>query len=255
MTNRRQLYEYLGGKCSQCGVSVQEMVDRFGTFNRMFEFHHITPSKKHDNYAALMKKKISAEQIEEIDKCILLCRTCHGIVHAQNNNVSVDLTREICGRKVTQKMEGWYVSDEIEGKFRFMSNERNLLQPCLVMLGSDEPKSFLLLELSYEANMLTWLQKIEEYKKIEITTVDGELLLSITLIEKTLVDVTISLGFFVFSIDFDATDRNTSYLWLRNGMVFTKEGKLYSKGEISSQLNLNTAELKLHVDNNNENNS
>ena len=99
------------------------------------------------------------------------------------------------------------------------------------------------------------MQKIEEYKKLEITTVDGELLLSITLIEKTLVDVTISLGFFLFSIDFDATDGNTSYLWLRNGMVFTKEGKLYSKGEISSQLNLNTAELKLHVDNNNENNS
>jgi len=43
MANRAQLYKYRGDHCSHCGKSVKEMVERYSTFNRMFEFHHVDP--------------------------------------------------------------------------------------------------------------------------------------------------------------------------------------------------------------------
>ncbi|MEX2174200.1 MAG: hypothetical protein WD872_07550, partial [Pirellulaceae bacterium] len=77
--NRRQLYEYKGDRCGYCGRPVQEMIEEFGGFERIFEFNHIEPAKKHPDYDNLIRRTISTEQLDEIDKCVLLCRVCHGI--------------------------------------------------------------------------------------------------------------------------------------------------------------------------------
>ena len=59
---RQKLYDYLGGRCVVCG-SVEEL-----------EFDHIDPNQK----AYDIGKNMSLDSIkDELDKCQLLCNTCH----------------------------------------------------------------------------------------------------------------------------------------------------------------------------------
>lgn len=239
MANRTQLYEYLGNSCSHCGKSVEEMVERYGTFNRMFEFHHVKPSEKHPQYSKLMNKGLSAEQIEEVDKCILLCRDCHAIMHAQNNSGLIEIKSNIGGREVSQKLSGWFIVDYIDKRTKFISNERNLLQPCCVSLGTDKYHEFFALELMQNERVINWLHELDIYKNIKIISlVDNTVLLEIVSVSKNVANVRMALGFPLLSMDFDVAKGDSSYLWLRNGIILTKEGKLYSKGEISFPLNI-----------------
>ncbi|MCG7567857.1 hypothetical protein MHM95_16415 [Pseudoalteromonas sp. CnMc7-15] len=239
MANRSQLYEYRGNRCSQCGKSVKEMVARYRTFNRMFEFHHVDPSEKHPQYSALMNRTLSAEQIEEVDKCVLLCRECHGIVHAQNIDGSIEIKSRIDNREVVQNIAGWFVVDGVDKTLTFISNDRILLQPCLVTIGAGEPAEYFVLELMQEDRMLNWLHDLEAHHRIEvISAADGTLLLEIVSVAEKLANVRMALGFPLLAMEFDVTEGDSSYLWLRNGMVLTKEGKLYCEGEISFPLNI-----------------
>jgi hypothetical protein len=239
MANRAQLYEYRGNHCSHCGKSVEEMVARYGSFNRMFEFHHVDPSEKHPQYSTLMNRTLSAEQIEEVDKCVLLCRDCHGIVHAQNIDGSIEIKSRIGNRDVTQKLNGWFVADGIDKTLKFISNDKNLLQSCFVIFGSGEAEEYFVLELMQEDRMINWLRDLEVHQRIEVASApDGTLLLEIVSVAEKVANVRMALGFPLLAMDFDVTDGDSSYLWLRNGMVLTKEGKLYSEGEIRFPLNI-----------------
>ncbi len=67
---KKQAVDYKGGKCIKCG---------YNKCQASLEFHHLDPSKKdftigHNNKAF---KNIKSE----LDKCILLCRNCHGEIH------------------------------------------------------------------------------------------------------------------------------------------------------------------------------
>jgi hypothetical protein len=55
MRNRELLYKYKGNRCGHCGVSVQEMLDKWGTFKRLFELDHIDPAKKHPDYENMIR--------------------------------------------------------------------------------------------------------------------------------------------------------------------------------------------------------
>ncbi|WP_297894736.1 hypothetical protein [Shewanella sp.] len=239
MANRALLYKYRGDRCSHCGKSVNEMVARYGTFNRMFEFHHADPGTKHVEYQALMKRAISTEQIEEVDKCMLLCRDCHGIVHSQNIEGSIEIQSTINGRVVSQQLHGWFVVDNVDRTMRFMSNDRNMLQPCRVTLGDGPSEDYFVLELVQEHCLLNWFKSIADHKRIEVISLpDGEFLLEVYHETGNRVQVRMALGLPIFTMNFEVSEGNSSYLWLRNGMVLTKEGDLYSSGEVRFPINL-----------------
>lgn len=62
-----QAIEYLGGKCSDCGLVDDPCV---------YDFHHLDPSKKDLSFGKC--KSRSFESIKpELDKCVLLCANCH----------------------------------------------------------------------------------------------------------------------------------------------------------------------------------
>lgn len=119
-------------------MSVEEMVERYGTFERMLEFHHIDPKTKHSNYNNLIRRTITAEQIDEIDKCVLLCKQCHGIIHAQNIEGTLEASLKIDNRTIKQKFKGWFVVDKIDKTITFITNEKLLLEPCIVRVGDSE---------------------------------------------------------------------------------------------------------------------
>lgn len=63
--------EYLGGKCSRCGWTGHWAA---------FDFHHRNPAEKEVNWDKLRKRSWKRMR-PELDKCTLLCRNCHTIVH------------------------------------------------------------------------------------------------------------------------------------------------------------------------------
>lgn len=70
--NRTKAIDYKGRKCQLCG---------YDKCKWSMDFHHIEPSKKSFNIGS--KIQCSWEKLKaELDKCILICRNCHGEIHA-----------------------------------------------------------------------------------------------------------------------------------------------------------------------------
>lgn len=68
---KRKLVESKGGKCEMCGYD--KCIDNL-------TFHHIDPSKKDFQIGGM---SVSYDRLlVEIAKCKMLCRNCHGEVHA-----------------------------------------------------------------------------------------------------------------------------------------------------------------------------
>lgn len=63
--------EYKGGKCSICG---------YNKCLRSLDFHHLDAAQKDFEISANWKKPKEKIQ-KELDKCILVCRNCHGEIH------------------------------------------------------------------------------------------------------------------------------------------------------------------------------
>jgi len=129
MRSRRQIYRYRGDRCARCGLSVQEMVERYGSFHRLFEFHHVDPSDKHPHYRNLIRRSISTEKLDELDKCILLCRQCHGLVHSQFGRAKLALTVRAGRRKTRQMIEGSLILDRLDKHAHFLASESLLAVP------------------------------------------------------------------------------------------------------------------------------
>lgn len=223
MVSRAQLYKYKGNRCSACGISIEEMVERYDTFNRMFEFHHIDPKTKHKNYSNLIKKTIHSEQIAEIDKCALLCKKCHGIVHAQNNKVTLQASIQIKDRTVTQKLNGWTITDKKDKTITFITNEKLLLTPCLIRYGNKEEQLCLIeIDHIYLENVL---KNISSHKLLEVYSLfNNKLLVRVESVKDKIVNLTQALGAPFFSLDFEVEEGDASYIWVRNGVMLTKEG-------------------------------
>lgn len=79
LDRKRKCVEYKGGKCSICG------------YNRYFgslDFHHLDPTKKESDISSL--RTYSLEKLrKELDKCILVCKNCHGEIHSKIIKINV----------------------------------------------------------------------------------------------------------------------------------------------------------------------
>jgi len=75
--NRNRASEYIqeakkGKSCCKCG---------YDKHHAALEFHHIDPSTKVLEVAAMVRTYGLEKIKEEIDKCILICSNCHRILH------------------------------------------------------------------------------------------------------------------------------------------------------------------------------
>lgn len=67
---KEQAVAYLGGACKVCG---------YDRCIAAFDFHHLSAQEKDFNVSS---KSSWATIRPELDKCVLLCSTCHREVHA-----------------------------------------------------------------------------------------------------------------------------------------------------------------------------
>jgi hypothetical protein len=65
---------YKGGKCIICN---------YDRHQNCFDFHHTDPSNKDRDLSFTKLRLQTWEKFKhELDKCILVCRNCHGEIHA-----------------------------------------------------------------------------------------------------------------------------------------------------------------------------
>ena len=74
---KHDLIVYKGGKCEICGYNRCEAA---------LEFHHKDPSQKDFGIAYKGYTRSLEECKKEVDKCMLLCATCHREVHDKERN-------------------------------------------------------------------------------------------------------------------------------------------------------------------------
>lgn len=79
--NKLNAVNYKGGKCIKCGYD--KCID-------CLEFHHTNPTLK-DFTISHHKGKILESIKNELDKCILLCKNCHGEEHFNLRFSNADL--------------------------------------------------------------------------------------------------------------------------------------------------------------------
>lgn len=64
--------EYKGGKCERCG---------YNKCHQSMDFHHLDPQQKDFAIARNGHTRSWARVKIELDKCILVCKNCHGEIH------------------------------------------------------------------------------------------------------------------------------------------------------------------------------
>lgn len=68
---KKQAVDYKGGKCVRCG---------YDKCLASLDFHHIDPKQKDQNWAKMHHWAFDKIK-KELDKCILVCKNCHGEIH------------------------------------------------------------------------------------------------------------------------------------------------------------------------------
>ena len=76
---RQRAVEYKGGKCELCGYS---------KCIASLDFHHKDPNEKDPNFKTARNWKWDRMK-REVDKCMLLCKNCHGELHYKEETEGV----------------------------------------------------------------------------------------------------------------------------------------------------------------------
>jgi len=68
------LIDYAGGRCQVCG---------YDKWRGNLIFHHTDPHTKDSTVSDMLRRPRAMDTILiEVDKCVLVCRNCHGEIHA-----------------------------------------------------------------------------------------------------------------------------------------------------------------------------
>jgi hypothetical protein len=230
MANRSQLYKYKGNMCAACGLSVQGMVERFGTFDRMFEFNHVDPTKKHPHYDSLIRRELSSEQLDEVDKCVLLCRECHGVVHAQNITGEIVIEVRTAGISAEQKIKGQAIHDRLARTITFLTCDKLLIYPYRVQLGGTRPRIHFGTEFEPHG-LVEYMKSVVKHNTMVIRDWKGVTMLRVEKSENAKMKIVHNIRFPFFTSELNADDGNI--LWIRNGIGLTRDGQIMDKGNIT----------------------
>jgi len=94
---------YLGGKCKRCG---------FNELSSILHFHHLDPYDKKFEISSYLSRGLKWLK-PELDKCVLLCKNCHDVVHATKDPEYFNLNRYCFGTSsITFETVDYYKATE-----------------------------------------------------------------------------------------------------------------------------------------------
>jgi hypothetical protein len=228
--------KYKGNKCSACGLSVKEMLDRWGTFKRMTEFHHVEESKKADNYNALIRRKLCTEQLDELDKCILLCSNCHKLIHAQNIKANLEIKLEFEGNVYTQEIVGWVIVDFREKKMRIYTDQKYLLCLYQIRIGAEQAKVIAGVEMASPGFFSNLFKGLCNSKMFEIRNAQNtKVLMRGTYLGSNEIELKQAVEFPFLEYEWN---ENGVKSWARNGKLLDENGHFIGEGTITTKMEL-----------------
>lgn len=200
----------------------------------MFEFHHVDPTTKDKHYRKLMAQRLSRRQMDEIDKCVLLCTQCHAVIHAQEITATLELSAQIDKRIAKQTFTGWIRADRVAKTLTFVTNQPYLLLPCEVKLGTEEPRTFFIVEIEQDRNLKSWLADLEQHKIIEIRSLmNPRHFMRATHTAPGHMSVKQTLGLPITALELQPLDQPKEKIFIRNGIWLSASGEVLTDGELN----------------------
>jgi len=127
----------------------------------------------------------------------------------------------------------------VDKTFTLVTNQRFLLQPCVVRVGTKNPVELCVIEIEQDGNLLDWLHNIAQYKFVEILARSNrDVLMQIEHLGEKEVKVTQAIGFPVTAINLSTLKNGADNVWIRNGVILTKEGETFTNGTFTYYCNL-----------------
>lgn len=240
--HRPQLLVYLGNKCCHCHKDIAEMVKMYGNIHRIFHFHHLVPREKSREYSNLIERKLSSEQLDELDKCVLLCNFCHGILHAQKIDGEVIFSINVEGKTATQKISGGFIQNYANSELSFISNEKLYIHPYYIQKGETDIKTLVLGTELNESLMMDNLTNIRDFGAFRLYSYfdEKQLFFARTVNDKTIeIEYDISLQLPVVMNPIAQNDESKG--WIRHGVFLHEDGSVYTKGTVCFEISIPTA--------------
>ena len=78
---RQKATQYMGGRCIFCG---------YDRDNKALGFHHIDQSKKPFGLLERGFTRSWVKIVEELNKCVLVCASCHRVIHSGVRQIGTD---------------------------------------------------------------------------------------------------------------------------------------------------------------------
>ena len=234
MDKRKQLQlEYKGNRCCKCNLTVTEVLARFGTISQVFHFNHVDASKKHEQYENVIRRTMSTEVLDELDKCVLLCSFCHGVLHGQNVTGEMTVKTELDGIEYQQtiKMQGILEIDPTtqEPSFFFFLDGPLKVELFQVKVGEEPPAIHSLEQLQGDLG----LQLILGTKwsgRFEVRSLQNKWMMTATKLDERnfRLEMNVVCPFLKAELVFDEGKRPD--IWLRNGVAIHKESPIQRNG-------------------------
>jgi hypothetical protein len=240
--------EYLGGRCIICRRSIKAVERRYLTSKGAFEFNHIDPAKKSAIYAKMIRRVISTEQFDELDKCNLLCRLCHGIWTNQRLRGNMKVTLKLPdGRHITRKFGHHGMIEIKDGKpqiFLFADNPQHLL-PYAYSLGLGRQIFRAGFELEKQLARLMLATRRRRFLRVW----DGNgLVFQAVRLDASRMRFEQCVRFPLMKFEARANEKSTPHLWMRGGKVIVKGHGVKKRGVINCEMEYAAIERGLAKD-------
>ncbi|MBP3957261.1 hypothetical protein J8F10_18530 [Gemmata sp. G18] len=228
--NRLQLYEYAGGKCVFCGRDVRENLARFHTLNG-FEFNHINPKKKAPDYENLIRRNLSSEQLDEIDKCALMCRICHSIFHAQNITARGTISIRVGKMRRQQTYRAAGMADWKEKRLVLFSDQDDALAIFTAQYQRTPPR--FMTKKDIEARFLPeLLPAVKSQGSLLIRGSNRTPLLLVEPVDSDHFQIQMDVRCPLFQVELHE-EQGKPVIWVRNGKAVTAEGEVLHQGVVT----------------------
>jgi hypothetical protein len=228
--------EYMGGRYAICRRSIKSVEKRYLTSKSAFEFNHIDPAQKSAIYEKMIRRVVSTEQFDELDKCNLLCRMCHAVWTNQRLKGEAQLTLQLPDGRIIKKKFGHHGMLEIKNgqphAYLFADNPQHL-KIYAYSLGTG--RQIFRAGFELEKHLVRLMLATRRRRFLRVWDQKG-LVFQVERIDTSRMRYEQSVRFALFKFEGRA-DKNTSpYVWIRNGKAIIKGRGVERKGGVNGEI-------------------